>query len=78
LQGSVGEAIVNLWLYFYHSVEGVAYNIIPLKSDNLKNVGYNAIHSVYHSGGKLFRSELIVSSREFTPNGCAIEHFKKG
>jgi len=34
LEGSVGEAIVNLWLYFYHSVEVVAYNIIPLKSNN--------------------------------------------
>jgi len=39
LEGSVGEAIVNLWLYFYRSVEGVAYNIIPLKSDTWKKCG---------------------------------------
>jgi len=34
LEGSVSKAIVNLWLYFYHSVEGVAYIIISLKSNN--------------------------------------------
>jgi len=44
LEGFVGEAIVNLWLYFYHRVQGVAYNIIPLKSIIIeKNVGYNVI-----------------------------------
>jgi len=36
LEGSVDEAIVNLWLYFTHSVEGVADSIIPLKSNNWK------------------------------------------
>jgi len=34
LEGFVGEAIVNLWLYLYYSVEGLAHNIIPLKIDN--------------------------------------------
>jgi len=43
LKGSVDEAIVNVGRYFYHSVEGVAYNVIPLKVIIEKNEGYNVI-----------------------------------
>jgi len=37
----------------YHSVEGVAYNIIPLKSNNLKNVCYNVISPTPSIGPRL-------------------------